>query len=434
MFEDIHAEGAREYQRFINEGIARRAALAGEPVKLVSARGGKLIDARGGEVEDLHGAQALGHRPAAVTAALQAFLSTDSPSWYPSRVNPFCGRLAQRLCARTGYDSVFFACSGTEASEAALKLARKLTGRPRLLGLQGAYHGCTFGSCALMNPGMFREPFGPHLDGAQTLPFGDVGALQAAFAAFGAEVAAVIVEPVQIEGGVRALPPDYIEALCALTAAHGALLIADEAQTGLGRTGLGFLGTEAWPRRPDAVLLAKTLGGGVVPISAMLTRKALFEAAYGDDPATSESHNATFSNNALGAVAGLAVLDLIDDALIREVRDKGARWRDALRAALADNPLLIEVRGEGLSTGVALAPLSHPWLSFDAFGATALSGQPLIGPLLCHRLYRHGFFAFPCGHDWSTLRLQPRYDITDAELDRFNAACAQELRWIADLT
>src|SRR5206468_2181423 len=133
--------------------------------------------------------------------------------------------------------------------------------RPRLLALERAYHGCTFGSCALMSEGPFRDPFAPHLPGVESLPFGDVAALADALAK--GDVAAVVVEPIQLEGGVRPLPPAYIAALCELTARHGALLVADEIQTGLGRTGR-FLASETWPRRPDAVITGKHLGGGLL--------------------------------------------------------------------------------------------------------------------------------------------------------------------------
>ena len=410
--------------------IAQRASLAGEPIRVTRAANGMLLDADGREIEDLHGTQALGHRNPRVAAALREFLESDAPSWYPSRVSPFAGRLARRLSERTGYDSVFFACTGSDVVEAALKLARALTRRPRLLCLEGGYHGCTFGSVAMMGAGPMHDPFGPHLPGVERVPFGDVGALRKAM---GDDVGAVVVEPVQGEAGVRVLPEPFVATLCELTAAHGALLVADEAQTGLGRTGRGFLRSESWPRRPDVALIAKTLGGGLVPVSAMLTRKELFLRAYGRDFSDGEAHNTTFSYNSLGAVAGLATLDLLTDELLARVREGGALFRRELESRLAGSPLFVEARGEGYMAGIKLRPPDHPWLTFEHFGYPQLAGQSVIAPLVCHRLYRRGFFAFSCGHDWSVLRIQPRFEIPFEKLSALAAAIREELDYLGGL-
>lgn len=425
-------DGIDEFRRFCNPMIAQRASLAAEPVRVVGTRDGVLVDAAGELVEDLHGFQALGHRNPEVSAALLDYLQTDHPSWFPSRVSPFMGRLGRRLSERTGFEISWFGCTGSDVVEAAMKLARAATGRPRILSLTGAYHGCTFGSCALMEEGPFRDPFGPHLPGVGALPFADVAALEAALVV--GDVAAVVVEPIQGEGGVRPLPPAYVDALCELTRAHGTLLVADEVQTGLGRTGRGFLRScPAWPRRPEVVLLAKALGGGIVPISAMLTSEALFRQAYGRDVATAEAHNTTFSVNALGAVAALTTLELVDDSRIARIAQAGEHFERALSDALAGSPLFVEVRGEGLMRGIRLEDGDHPWLSFEHFGYPDLADHSVIAPLLCHRIYRHGFYAFACGHDWSVVRAQPRYDIPLERLDRFAAVCRLELDRLAEV-
>jgi acetylornithine/succinyldiaminopimelate/putrescine aminotransferase len=422
--------GFDDFREWVNPMIAMRTQLSGEPVELVRVDAGRLVDANGAVIEDFHGTQAFGHRNPAITAAVRAFLDSDSPSWFPSRVNPYAGALARRLGERTGYSNAYFASSGSEAVEAALKLARAVTGRPRILGLDRAYHGCTMGSCALMAPGVFRDPFAPHVPGIATLPFGDVAALEAALAA--GDVAAVVVEPIQLEGGVRPLSPEYVAALCRLTEAHGTLLVADEVQTGLGRTGR-FLASEAWPRRPDAVLLAKHLGGGLLPISAMLTRKDLWERAYGKNFETAEAHNCTFSGSAMVCVAAQAALDLLTDDAIARVRTVGHAFREALREALGGMPLLREVRGDGLVAGIVLEPASHPWVSFEHFGMGDLAHHPTMGLLLCHRLYKRGFFCFVCGHDWSVLRLQPRFDVPEHVLRSFTAIAAEELEALCAL-
>jgi len=398
-------------------------------VRIIRAEGGRLFDPDGRVFEDMHGTQMFGHRNPAITAALQAFLASDAPSWYPSRVNPFTGRLARRLCERSGYSNVYFGLSGSDAVEAGLKLARALTGRPRLLGVERAYHGCGMGSVALMHPGALRDPFGPHLPGVGWVPMGDVAALERELAA--GDVAAVILEPVQGEGGVRPAPRPFVEALCALTERHGTLLIADEVQTGLGRSG-HFLLSETWPRRPDVALLAKALAGGITPLAAMLTHRSLFEKAYGQSFEAAEAHNTTFGNNALAAVAGLATLDLLTDELITSVGRRGDAFRASLTEALAGLPIFVEVRGAGMMLGVQFKQPDHPWISFEQLGYPHLNDRATIGPLLAHRLYKRGFFPFVCGHDWSVLRLQPRFTIEQERLDAFVVALREEVERLCE--
>ncbi len=428
---EILRDGFGEFQQFVNPLIAERARLAREPIQFVRATGGLLHDRDGTSYEDFHGTQMLGHRNRVVGDAIRAFLDSDAPNWFPSRVNPWAGRLARRLCERTGYGNAFFGMSGADAVEAALKLARAATGKPRILGLEGGYHGCTYGAVSLMQAGPLRDPFGPHLPGVEKVRFDDVDALAAALRT--EDVCAVVVEPIQGEGGVRALSPAMIAALCELTSRHGALLVADEVQTGLGRSGR-FLASETWPRRPDVALLAKTLGGGLMPISVMLTDRALFERAYGKNFFIGESHNTTFGYNGLSCVAALATLELLDEPLITSVRQRGVAFRAQLVEAFAGSPLFGGVRGDGFMIGVELHQPDHPWLSFEHFGMPELGHLPTIGPLVCYRLYRRGFFPFVCGHDWRILRLQPRFDIPDEALSRFATACREELDHLANLT
>ncbi len=426
-------EGYEAYRRYVNPLVTLRAELLGEPTHVTSVRDGQLVEPRG-TVEDFHGTQTFGHRHPAITKAVADFLASDSPNWFPCRVNPYAGLLAQRLCERAGtatYSNVFFANSGSGAVEAAIKLARAATKRPRVLSLDGAYHGCTMGSCALMKPGMFKDPFGPHVPGLDPIPFGDIEALAAALRV--GDVAAVVLEPIQLEGGVRPVPSAFLEVACELTAKHGALLVADEIQTGLGRTGR-FLASEAWPRRPDALILGKHLGGGLVPISAMLTSEALFERAYGEHYASAEAHNTTFGGSAIVCVAALAALELLTDELIARVATVGARFRGELASRLARHELFDQVKGAGLLVGIALKPSDHPWLSFEHFGVPALADQPTIGVLLCHRLYKRGFYCFACGHDWRILRVLPRFTIAETTLDAFVTAIDEELEYLCNLT
>ena len=428
---DIFRHGFAEFRQFVNPLIAERARLAREPIEFMRVVEGVLHDAAGKAYEDLHGTQMLGHRNAAVAAAIRGFLDGDAPNWFPSRVNPWAGRLARRLCERTGYSNVFFGMSGADAVEAALKLARAATRKPRIIALDGGYHGCTYGAVSLMHAGPLHDPFGPHLPGVEKVPFDDPDALARALAP--GDVCAIVVEPIQGEGGVRVLSERMIDAACELATRHGAVLVADEVQTALGRSG-SFLASSTWPHRPDVALIAKTLGGGLVPISAMLAERELFERAYGENFFIGESHNTTFGYNGLSCVAALATLELLDDDLIASVDQRGADFRRALTEALRGNPLFTEVRGRGFMVGVELVHAPHPWLSFEHFGMPELAHMPTIGPLLCYRLYARGFFAFVCGHDWRVLRLQPRFDIPDAKLAELAKACREELDHLAQLS
>ncbi len=434
-------DGYEAYRRYVNPLIALRAELLSEPTRVSAARAGQLVEPRG-IVEDFHGTQSFGHRHPHVAKAVTEFLATDSPNWFPCRINPYAGLLAQQLCERANatppappstygpYGNVFFANSGSGAVEAAMKLARAATKKTRVLSLQGAYHGTTMGSCALMTPGMFKDPFGPHVPGAGPIPFDDVDALVAAFRE--GDVAALVVEPIQLEGGVRALSSSFLEVACELTAKHGALLVADEIQTGLGRTGR-FVASAVWPRRPDVLILGKHLGGGLVPISAMVTTDELFHRAYGQHYASAEAHNSTFSGNALVAVAALAALELVTPELMARVKEVGDGFRAKLAKTLARHSLFEEVRGAGLIVGVVLRASDHPWLSFEHFGIDDLADQPTTGVLMCHRLYKRGFYCFACGHNWRIMRILPRFNIPEAVLDNFVTAIDEEMEFLCNL-
>ena len=438
--ESILRRGFEDFRDFVNPLVHKRVTLAGEPMRILHTRGGQLIDDENKVIECFHGTQAFGHRNPFITKAVRDFLDSDSANWYPSRVNPYAGTLGKVLCERASrgtpagqtapYSWAYFANSGAEAVESAIKLGRAVTRRPKVLGLEQAYHGCTMGACALMDEGIYRDMFGPHLADVHSIPYDDVDELHRWLK--NEDVAVIVVESLQLEGGVRPLPPNFVDALCELTKKYGTLLVADEVQTGLGRTGK-FLATENWPRRPDAVLLAKHLGGGLLPVSAMLSRRDLYEKAYGASFEHSEANNCTFSGNAMVSVAGLAAMELLDDTLIKRVGDMGREFQRAATAALSDLPLFKEVRGEGFAQGIVVRNSDHPWLSFEHFGMPELAAQPSTGLLLCHRLYKRGYFCFVCGHDWSVLRIQPRFNIESEQLMTFVRVVREELEYLCNL-
>jgi acetylornithine/succinyldiaminopimelate/putrescine aminotransferase len=190
--------------------------------------------------------------------------------------------------------------------------------------------------------------------------------------------------------------------------------------------------SETWPRRPDVVVLGKALGGGYVPLSAMLTQQALMQKAYGTFESL-ESHASTFSGNGLGPIAALAFLrNLSGETLIR-ARDVGEGFRNDLQKAIASCSLVADVRGSGLLVGIELRPSEHPWLTFEYLGIPNLGSKSAVGLLLCHQLYKAGFITNVCGHDWNVVRVQPSLTISEERLKAFTEAAKQALDYLGAL-
>jgi putrescine aminotransferase len=347
----LYTETYENYRDFVNPPLARVMKLSGSPVE-VAGDGATIVDHTGKTYLDFaggYGVFTLGYRHPRVVAAVHAQLDVLALSGR-TMFNPLLGRLARRLAELTPGDLKisFFSNSGTEAVEAALKLARAATRRTRLIGTDGAFHGKTFGALSVSGRDAFRTPFEPLLDGVTRVPFGDLDALAAAIG----DAAAVIVEPVQGEGGVNIPPPEYLRGVRALCDRSGALMIADEVQTGLGRCGALFA-CDITGVVPDVMTLAKGLSGGVMPIGATIARAAVWNAAYGRDPLV---HTSTFGGNPLACAAALAALDvLIEDDLAANARARGAELLAGARAIAAKYPDVIsDVRGAGLLVGVEL--------------------------------------------------------------------------------
>jgi putrescine aminotransferase len=347
----LSTETYANYRDFVNPPLARVMKLSGSPVE-VSASGATVVDQNGKEYLDFaggYGVFTLGHRHPRVVAAVHAQLDVMALSGR-TMFNPLLGRLAKRLAELTPGDLKisFFANSGTEAVEGALKLARAATKRTKLIGTTGAFHGKTFGALSVSGRDAFRAPFAPLLDDAELVPFGDLDALAAAVDG----AAAVIVEPVQGEGGVNVPPAGYLRGVRALCDRSGAVMIADEVQTGLGRCGALFA-CDLEDVVPDVMTLAKGLSGGVMPIGAYIARPAVWNAAYAKAPLL---HTSTFGGNPLACAAALAALDvLVDDDLAANARARGAELLAGARAIAARYPAAIaDVRGAGLLVGVEL--------------------------------------------------------------------------------
>ncbi len=314
---------------------------------LISTTGDRYLDFASGVAVNV-----LGHAHPKLIAALT---EQAHKVWHTSNLYRVAGqeKLAERLCALTFADKVFFANSGAEACEGAIKLARRyqhVSGHPdkkRIITFKGAFHGRTLATIAAGGNEKYLEGFGPDMPGFDVLPFGDHAALEATI---GPETAAVMIEPVQGEGGVRVVPQQCLKGLRELCDKHGALLIFDEVQCGVGRTGKLF--AYEWAGvTPDVMAIAKGIGGGF-PVGAFL---ATAEAAKGMTPGT---HGSTFGGNPLAMAVGNAVLDAVTEpGFLEGVQQRALYFKQRL-AALKDefSDLVLEVRGSGFLTGIRLAP------------------------------------------------------------------------------
>ena len=305
----------------------------------------------------------LGHGHPAVLAAAQAQLER---LWHASNLyytEPMI-RLAVLLSDRLGGAQSFFCNSGAEANEAAIKYARKATGRPGIVALDGGFHGRTLGALSATGQPSKWEGVGPLVPGARFASPNDVESLEAAVTP-GGDVAAILIEPVLGEGGVIPLEPAFVQAAAEIAAETGALLCVDEIQAGMGRTGT-FFAHERLGIQPDLVTLAKGLGNGL-PVGALVVRDAAAGALVAGD------HGSTFGGNPVACAAAAAVVEAVDDELLQNVRTRG----DELAAALASLPGVREVRGRGLLLGITLdRPVSPVVDSCRERGLLVLSAGP----------------------------------------------------------
>ncbi|MGE3229275.1 MAG: aspartate aminotransferase family protein [Hyphomicrobium sp.] len=317
----------------------------GEGAWLETATGERYLDFGSGIAVN-----ALGHAHPRLVAALNA---QAGKLWHTSNLYRVAGqeKLAERLVAATFADKVFFCNSGAEACEGAIKAARRyhyVAGRPerwRIITFEGSFHGRTLATLAAAGNPKYLEGFGPEMPGFDHVPFGDV---EAVGAAIGPETAAVLVEPVQGEGGVRVPPAGFLEGLRALCDEAGILFVLDEVQSGVGRTGKLF--AHEWTGiTPDIMAVAKGIGGGF-PLGAILATEA---AAAGLVPGT---HGSTFGGNPLATAVGAAVLDVVlEPGFLAAVEQKGLRLAQGLARLKDRHPALVkEVRGQGLLAGIRI--------------------------------------------------------------------------------
>src|SRR5579872_6650749 len=295
----------------------------------------------------------VGHNHPSVVAALKQELDRSGPAMLQSHVPEAAGELAARLCKLAGgrLSKVFFASSGSEGIESAIKFARAHTGRTGLLYAEGAFHGLTCGALSLMGNPFWREGFGPMLPGAEQIRFGDAQSLEAQLST--RQFAAFIVEPVQAEGGIRIPQREYLQTAQQLCRKYGTLFVLDEVQTGMFRTGK-FLAAHHYDLNPDIVILAKALSGGLIPIGAVLMSDAVYKSVY-SSLKRAIVHTSTYSENGLAMRAGLATLEVLErERLGKRAIERGNELRRRLRETLSGYEMVRDIRGIGLLSGIEL--------------------------------------------------------------------------------
>ncbi|GAB4454512.1 MAG: putrescine aminotransferase [Armatimonadaceae bacterium] len=404
---------AEKYQKYVNPTALALLRLGGFDRVEWEGQGSLLRDTDGNEYIDClggYGVFALGHAHEEVVQAV-----TEQMRRLPLSSKTFLNKpladLAEKLAHLTpgSLQYSFFCNSGAEAVEGAIKFARMATSRPKIVSALGSYHGKTLGALSASGRDLYKMPFAPLLPGFDFVPFGDTEALKSAISD---DTAAVLLEPIQGENGVLIPPDGYLAAARACCDRHGALLILDEVQTGLGRTGKWFA-CQHEDIAPDLMTLAKALGGGVMPTGAIVGTPAVWEKVFQKNPYI---HTSTFGGGEAACVAALKTLEIIErENLTAQAAVRGKQLLTGLQNAVQNFPdLLTEARGKGLMIGVEFR-----------------DGD--IGKLAIGALVRNGVVAAYTLNNPQVMRFEPPLIITEAQVETVNTAFHQALTEVRDL-
>lgn len=415
LFAGREAERYTLHARHLNEQMVRMLKTIGFDAGFVRGKGQYLWDREGTKYLDLlsgFGVFAIGRSHPRIHDALRHVLDSEFPNLIQMDVSPLAGILAERLLARVPHlEKVFFANSGTESVEAAIKFARAATGRAGIAHCGHAFHGLTYGSLSMNGDTIFRKGFGGFLTDAVEVPFNDLAALEDVLRT--KKIGGFFVEPIQGKG-VNVPDDGYLKGVAELCKKYGTLFIADEVQTGLGRTGK-FLAVEHWGVEPDVVLLAKALSGGHIPVGVVLTRKWIFDKLFNRmDRAV--VHGSTFAKNDMAMAAGIATLDVLEEERILEnAAVQGERLLSFFRRMKDRYELVKDVRGKGLMIGVEFgAPksigLKMAWTAVEAANA-GLFCQMIVIPLFKD----HKILVQVAGHASHTIKLLPPLTIASED-------------------
>ncbi len=418
LFRQRLGENANLHARYVNPAWVKSMQLIGYDRIFTRAEGCHLWDEKGRRYLDCVSGfcvSNLGHNHPVVRRALADVLGESLPNLIQLDIPLLSGLLAEALVKRIPWlDMVFFANSGSEAVEAALKFARCVTKRPRILYADHSYHGVTYGALSVTGHAMWRDGFGPLLPETKAVPFNDADALERDLAC--GNVAAVILEPIQVGAGIIVPSDDYLPKVQELCQRYGAVLIFDEIHTGFGRTGT-FLAAEHWKVEPDIVCLSKGLSGAMVPVSAVVTRKEIMQGVFSRLD-RSEIHATTFGGNNLAMVSGLATLAVLDgENLLACCREMGEYLLRSLQPLMQKYELVKAIRGKGLLIGVELGEpesfmLRQAWTLMHRINR-GLFAQALTIPLLD----KHAVLTQVAGSNQDVLKIAPSFVVTRDDID-----------------
>lgn len=412
----VYADVVAKYSRHLNPHLARLMSFAGFGVE-TRAEGCYLFDQEGNRYLDClggYGTFALGHRhPRVIQAAKDQLdqIALSGKAFFSKPAADLAEKLAQ--ISPPGLEFAFFSNSGTEAVEAALKFAKGVTGRSKIVSTEGSYHGKTIGALSTTGREKYRNRFEPLMPGVVFVPYGDI---EAVVAAVDQDTAAMIVEPIQGEGGIILPPMGYLRAIRNACTRSGALMIADEVQTGIGRTGFPF-GCDHEEVSPDLMTLAKALGGGIMPIGATLGTAEVFEAIYSQNPL---AHTSTFGGNPLACSVALETLRVLEEeGLVEKSKVQGEKLKAGLAVTVETQPEWVkEVRGRGLMIGVEF--------QVDE-----------VGELVVAQLLKRGVCVAYTLNNPRVLRFEPPLTITDEQIgfvtDAFREAVAETAELLTEL-
>jgi acetylornithine/succinyldiaminopimelate/putrescine aminotransferase len=403
------------WARTINPQFVRVLRTIGFDRKWTRAEGAHLYDADGNRYLDMLGGFGMynvGRNNPRIRAALVEALELDTPGMLAMGVTALPGLLADELISRAGgrIERCLFTSSGTEAVEAALKLGRAATKRPRVVSTDHGFHGLTLGSLSANGNPEFTRRFQPLLPGFSHIPFGDLEALERELRS--EDVALFIVEPVQGKG-VNLPPAGYLEGAQALCRRYGTLFCVDEVQTGFGRTGRMFA-YEHWGLEPDLVPVAKSLSGGYVPVGALLMARGVHEAVF-DSMSNAMSHGSTFAPNELAMAAGLATLRELDEqGLVERAVRLGDRLLEQTRPLVDELDVVRDVRGLGLMWAIEFEGDGRMYRMLER-AQRGLFAQLVVVPLFSE----HRILTQVAGHDMAVVKILPPLMVDEADLDAF---------------
>lgn len=408
LYQDVYDK----YCRYINPNLARLMGFAGFGVEMVGEgcyiydhEGRQYLDCLGG-----YGCFTFGHRNPRIIQAVKDQLDSITLSG-KAFFSKNAADLAEKLANMTPGDLQisFFSNSGTEAVEAALKFAKASTGRMKIVSTNGSYHGKTIGALSVTGREKYRKKFEPLMPGASFIEYGDIDALAMAI---DSETAAFIVEPIQGEGGIIVPPDGYLKAAREACDRVGALLIFDEVQSGLGRSGYLFA-CDREGVAPDIMTLAKAVGGGVIPLGVTIFTEDIYNKVFGENPM---AHTSTFGGNPLACRAGLAAMSILEEGeVIRNSAEMGKRMKEGFEAIQAKFPdILGEVRGRGLMIGVEFT-------------------MDEVGEVVVAQLMKRGVCVAYALNNPRVLRWEPPLIITAEQVDHAVSAFQESLAETAEL-